>query len=154
MRILLVTDFATPFGGVEVHMPQLRAELRARGHDARLLVSPPQLARAVQADYECFGTTSRFRTLLQTINPWAYLGLRRVLARFRPDVVHVAVFLTQLSPLILPLLQRVPSLYHARWYRAICPLGTKQFPDGSPCCARRAESVCARAVYRGGTGCP
>jgi glycosyltransferase involved in cell wall biosynthesis len=43
------------------------------------------------------------------------------------------MFLTQLSPLILPLLRRFPSLYHAVWYRAVCPLGTKLLPDGSPC---------------------
>jgi len=85
------------------------------------------------ADYECFGTTSRFRTLLQTANPWAFWQLRRVLATFRPDVVHVRIFLTQLSPLILPLLRDVPSLYHVVWYRPICPLGTKMLPDGSIC---------------------
>jgi hypothetical protein len=85
------------------------------------------------ADYECFGTTSRFRTLLQTFNPWAFAGLRRVLAEFRPDVVHVRMFLTQLSPLILPLLRDLRSLYHVIWYRPVCPLRTKVLPDGTAC---------------------
>jgi glycosyltransferase involved in cell wall biosynthesis len=43
------------------------------------------------------------------------------------------MFLTQLSPLILPVLAGVPSLYHVVWYRPICPRGTKMLPDGSPC---------------------
>jgi glycosyltransferase involved in cell wall biosynthesis len=95
------------------------------------------------ADYECFGTTSRFRTLLQTANPWAFTRLRRVLAEFRPDVIHVRIFLTQLSPLILPLLRDVPSLYHVVWYRPICPLGTKMLPDGTACQVP-AGAVCYR----------
>jgi glycosyltransferase involved in cell wall biosynthesis len=134
MRILIVHDYATLTGGAEIHMQQLRAALRERGHDARLLASSaPAAGAAGRADYECYGTTSRLRTLLQTANPWAFFRLRQVLATFRPEVVHVAMFLTQLSPLILPLLRRVPSLYHVLWYRPICPLGTKRLPDGREC---------------------
>ncbi len=56
-----------------------------------------------------------------------------MLREFQPDVAHVTIFLTQLSPLILPLLRDVPSLYYAVWYRIICPLGTKMLPDGTDC---------------------
>ena len=59
--------------------------------------------------------------------------LTRVLAEFQPDVVHVKIFLTQLSPLILTLLHNIPSLYHVAWYRPICPLGHKTLPDGTNC---------------------
>jgi len=134
MRILLVNDYGTPTGGAETQMLALREELRRRGHEARLFASsahPPGVESL--ADDECFGTTSRFRTLLQTANPWAAWGVRRVLADFRPDVVHVRLFLTQLSPLILPVLKGVPSVYHVVWYRPICPLGTKMLPDGRAC---------------------
>ena len=134
MKILLVNDYGTPTGGTELLTLALRDGLRERGHDARLFTSSarPGIWDS-HADYECIGTTSRFRTLLQTANPWAYWQLRRVLAEFQPDVVHVGIFLTQLSPLILPLLKDVPSLYHAHWYRPICPIGTKTLPDGNPC---------------------
>jgi glycosyltransferase involved in cell wall biosynthesis len=53
------------------------------------------------------------------------------------------MFLTQLSPLIMPLLKEVPSLYHVVWYRPICPLGTKMLPDGTAC-QRPAGAVCYR----------
>ena len=44
------------------------------------------------------------------------------------------MFLSQLSPLILPLLLRdVPAVMHVVTYDAICPLDTKTLPDGSPC---------------------
>ncbi len=144
MKILLVNDYATPTGGAEVFTLALRNGLRQRGHDARLFASSARpSAGASTADYECFGTISRFRTLLQTANPWAFVQLRRVLADFQPDVVHVRMFLTQLSPLILPLLRDVPSLCHVVWYRPICPLGTKMLPDGTACHVP-AGAVCYR----------
>jgi glycosyltransferase involved in cell wall biosynthesis len=134
MKILLVSDYATPTAGAELQTLVLRDRLRQLGHDARFFASSARPGPGgSRADYECFGTTSRFRTLLQTANPWAFWQLRRVLAEFRPDVVHVKMFLTQLSPLILPLLKEIPSLYHAVWYRAVCPLGTKMLPDGTSC---------------------
>ncbi|MEQ9482401.1 glycosyltransferase [Coleofasciculus sp. F4-SAH-05] len=134
MKILLVNDYATPTGGAELAMLSLRKGLRKRGHDARLFASSAQRQTSDSlADYECLGTTSSFRTLLQTANPWAFVQLKRVLAEFQPDVVHVKIFLTQLSPLILPLLRQIPTLYHVAWYRPICPLGNKTLPDGNVC---------------------
>jgi len=135
MKILLVSDYGTPAGGAEVQLLGLRDELRRRGHDARFFSSSARTGAGPrgQADYECFGTLSSFRTIVQTANPSAYRGLRRVLAEFKPDVVHVKLFLTQLSPLILPLLRLVPSVYYVAWYRPVCPLGTKMLPDGSEC---------------------
>lgn len=134
MKILLINDYGSPVGGAEVLAFALRDALREQGHDVRLFSSSAGMkAASRKVDYECFGTLSRFRTLLQTFNPWAYFRLRRVLQEFQPDVVHVRMFLTQISPLILPLLRRIPSLYHVVWYRPICPTGTKLLPTGSPC---------------------
>jgi len=116
MKILLINDYGTATGGAELMLLGLREGLRRQGHDARLFASSARPGPGPSsADYECVGRTTRFRTLLQTANPWAYRRLRRVLAEFRPDVVHAHIFLTQLSPLILPLLRDVPSIYHAVW---------------------------------------
>jgi glycosyltransferase involved in cell wall biosynthesis len=139
MRILLLNDYGIPKGGAEILSFALRDELRTRGHDARLLTTTAgELGEKRDdeervVDYRCLGTTSRYRTLLQTANVWAYRALQQVLREFRPDVVHVRMFLTQLSPLILPLLKSVPSLYHVVWYRPVCPVGTKTLPNGHPC---------------------
>jgi len=134
MRILLVSDYATPTGGAELMILSLREALRKRGHDARLFASSAHpLNVPSEADYECLGITSRLRGLIQIANLSAYWGLRRVLQEFRPDVVHVRLFLSQLSPAILPLLRDIPAIYHVAWYRPICPIGTKMLPDGSPC---------------------
>ena len=133
MKVLIVHDYAAPQGGAEVLTLALRDGLRRRGHDARIFASRAGGVGRPAVDFDCFGTTSRWRTLLQTANPAAMSALARVLSDFRPAVVHVRMFLTQLSPLILPVLRGVPSLYRAVWYRAVCPLGTKLFPDGSVC---------------------
>ena len=134
MRVLLVSDYGNAAGGAELQLHMLREELRKRGHEARLFASSalPGDSPTV-ADDHCFGTTSGFRTLLQTYNPSASVRLRQVVSAFRPDVVHVCLFLTQLSPSILAILRSTPSLYHAVWYRSVCPLGTKMWPDGKPC---------------------
>ena len=142
MRILLVNDYGTPDGGAEIQMYRLRQLLREKGHDARLFttgIESPGMNNT--ADYKCTGTKSSFRLLLQTANPWAYFKLKDIIREFKPDMVHVKMFLTQMSPLILPLLKDVPSVYHVAWYRPICPTGTKMLPDGS-ICDFKAGSAC------------
>lgn len=134
MKVLLINDYATQTGGAELLTLALRKGLRARGHDARLFASSARpLGVPSLADYDCLGTLSRFRILLQTFNPWAWFKLRRALADFQPDVVHVTIALTQLSPLIFPLLKDIPAVYNAQWYRTICPKGTKVLPGGKDC---------------------
>lgn len=137
MKILLINDYGIPQGGAEIQMLRLRQLLREKGHDARLFTSDAQNGdQKNEADYRCLGTVSSFRTLIQTLNPWAYFRLKEVIREFRPDIVHVKIFLTQLSPLILPLLKDIPSLYHVAWYRPVCPTGTKLLPDGNICTVR------------------
>ena len=145
LRILLVNDYGVLRAGAEIAVDGLRTELRARGHIVRLFSSTAAVSETEisVADDHCLGTTSRFRTLLQSANPWAAAALRRVLAAFRPDVVHLNIILTQLSPLILRELRGVPCVYHAHWQRAICPAGTRLLPDGS-LCRNKAGIVCYR----------
>ena len=115
-------------------MLTLRKQLRLRGHDVRLFASSARpMNLQPEADYSCFGTTSLIRGITQVLNPSAHSRLRQILREFRPNVVHVRLFLSQLSPLILPPLKSYPTLYHVAWYRCICPIGTKLLPDHSSC---------------------
>lgn len=144
MKVLLLNDAATPGGGAEILTLGLRRELRARGIDARLLATSARYGPGpVDADFTCFGTTSPLRTLNRVVNPSANFRLRKVLRSFKPDVVHVRMMMSQLSPAILPLLRTVPSLYHATWHEAICPNGLKLLPDGSQC-TEPAGPACLR----------
>jgi glycosyltransferase involved in cell wall biosynthesis len=144
MRILLISDYATPTGGAELMVLSLRDALRRRGHDARLFASSARpLGLPSQADYECFGIASRLRGLIQVGNPSAFWRLRQVLRDFQPDVAHVRLFLGQLSPAILPLLRKIPAIHHVAWYRSICPIGTKMLPGGASC-HEPAGAACLR----------
>jgi glycosyltransferase involved in cell wall biosynthesis len=142
MKILLISDYSVPRGGNEIVTLALRDGLRARGHEVRLFASRAHISGGRDlADYHCFGTASPMRAALWCGNPSAFFGLRRALAKFKPDVVHVRLFLSQLSPLILPLLRDIPSIYHDGWYRTGCPIGSRVLPDGRGC-GERAGPVC------------
>ena len=144
MRILIVNDYGTRTGGAETMCLMERDELRRRGHEALFFASSARpLDAPIAADETGLGTTSRWRTLLQSANPWAARRLRAVMEDFQPDVVHVRMFLTQLSPLILPVLRDVPSLLHVADYRPICPISIKQKPNGAAC-HDRPGAVCYR----------
>lgn len=134
MKVLILSDYAYLSGGAEVMIYNLREALRARGLDVRIFsTSLADQDGNNFADYTCLGTLSPFRTLLQTANPFAARSLARVLQTFKPDIVHARIFLTQLSPLILPQLRAYRSIYHLAWYRSICPKGTKALPGGQSC---------------------
>ena len=137
VRILLVNDYGTLAGGAEVIVFGLRDALRARGHEVRVFASTAQAGSEPNlADDLGYGTTGRWRTVVQSANLAAVWSLRRVLARFAPDVVHVNLYLTQLSPLILLALGDVPVIYYAMWNRSICPVGSRLLPDGRICTSR------------------
>ena len=135
MKILLVNDIGRATGGAELQMLSLRKRLRDRGHDVRLFSSKASLVADSEllADYSCFGSDNKLQVLTQTANLSAYWQLQKILAEFQPDVVHLRIFLGQLSPLILPLLKNIPCIYQMAMYRPICPKGTKTLPDGQPC---------------------
>lgn len=143
MRILLLSDYSDGSGGVERLLGNHRDELRRQGHTVSWLSSSATARGAAEADRLCFGTTGKLRGLVQWANPVASRALRRAVAEFRPDVVHVGMFLTQLSPSVLPVLAEVPSVYHAQWYRPICLTGTRVLPDGRGC-PHRAGAACLR----------
>ena len=134
MKVLLIHDYGTPTGGAELQMLALRRQLRNRGHDARLFSSTESLVPgSFEADYGCKGAAGRKQAMLQTFNLSARSELRRVLANFRPDVVHVRMFLWQISPSILPLLEAYPALFHVATYKCVCPTGFKLLPNQSQC---------------------
>ena len=142
VKILLIHDYGVLAGGAERVTVEIRDGMRTRGHDARLFASTAQpFSLPNQADYTCFGTNAWPQRLLQVSNPSAVKGLRRVLREFQPDVAHVRMFLTQLSPGILPLLERIPTFLHVGNHQTICPINTRILPD---------ESVC---TFRAGVAC-
>ena len=147
-KILMLTDHGFRQGGAEIMMHHLATELGSAGYEVRVLASSAGRERVPAsewiADDWCFGTESRLRGLVQSYNPWARRGLKRLLATFRPDLVHVHQFLTQLSPTVLDALREIPTVYTAHWYRAVCMTGFRMLPGGEPCRHRAGGSCLAR----------
>jgi glycosyltransferase involved in cell wall biosynthesis len=134
MKVLLVNDYATPTAGAEIMTLIFRDTLRSRGHEVRVFSSSTQLVPGpLFADATCFGTTSRFQALTSTFNVSARRVLARTIKEFDPDMVHVTMFLWQLSPSILSVLRRVPAVYQIVTYKPICPNGRKTLPNGRSC---------------------
>jgi glycosyltransferase involved in cell wall biosynthesis len=134
MKVLLINDYGCEAGGAEVIVYTLRDALRGRGHEVRVFSSSASDGTLpLQADDLCHGTLDEARTSLQCMNVSAFRRLRQVITSFKPDVAHVNLYLTQLSPFILRALGRVPTIYYAQWYRSICPVGTRLLPTGQDC---------------------
>jgi glycosyltransferase involved in cell wall biosynthesis len=134
MKILFINDYATQTGGAEIIIFTLKEELEKRGHEVQIFASSAGITPIeIDPDYSCLGTLSPLRTYLQVANFLAYFQLKKLLLNWQPDIVHISIFLTQLSPLILPLLKNYPLLWHLHWYRGICLTGTKSLPNGENC---------------------
>jgi glycosyltransferase involved in cell wall biosynthesis len=145
LRILIVHDYGTLHGGAEVMSVSLRDGLRRMGHSSRLFTSSARrFDLPIVSDDCCFGTTGQLRRVLQVWNPLATRALANVLHHFRPDVVHLRMFMTQLSPAILRTLRGVPTLLHVVNHDVVCPITTKVLPDGSPC-SYQAGVACWKA---------
>lgn len=133
----MVSDYGHKQGGAEVCMDQIREGLKCRGHDVRVVSSSVGLHQVSAglrfADYQVFGTSSSLRVVAQTCNPLARRQLQTIIKEFQPDLIHLNLFLTQLSPDILDAFSGIPVLYHAHWYRMVCMTGLKMLHDGSSC---------------------
>lgn len=143
MRVLIINDLGTDTGGAERVSIELRDQLRAHGHEAKLFASDygPVPGMPVIADATCLGATGHLQSILSVANPSAYFALRELLAEYRPDVVHLRMFHWQLSPLVLACLADWPCLVHVVNYDLICPINTKTLPSGKPC-QHRPGAVC------------
>ncbi|HEU5040037.1 MAG TPA: glycosyltransferase family 4 protein [Gemmatimonadales bacterium] len=145
MRVLLITDWMSGSGGAESYVSWVRDGLRAVGDDVRLLTSTAGSAADGTAEYRAYGTEApAAQALLQIVNPFAMRRLATALREFSPDVALLNMFEHHLSPGILPVLRRVPTVLILTDYKCICPLGSKMLPDGRRCVAP-AGVVCLRS---------
>ncbi len=134
MRILIVQDWLRASGGGEAYVATLRDGFRAAGAEVRLLTSSAGTAGDGTADFVVFGTEQlAAQALLQIVNPLAVMGIRRAVRDFKPDAAVVNMFAHHLSPAALGALGTVPTVVVVSDYKAVCPIGLKLLPDGSPC---------------------
>ena len=158
MKVLMVTDFYPPFvGGVEVLVSGLSRELTLRGHD----VAVATLAAGGLPEHELDGavrvhrirsTTAGTRGLFANASrPWAppapdpraVAGLREVLRRESPDVVHGHDWLARS---FLPLKRRAgPALAMSLHYFTLSCPKKNLMHDDVPCSGPRLGKCLACA---------
>lgn len=105
MRVLLLNDLWDPRIGSSVRLVyQLARELRTLGHETALATTTPDAALAGETEIEGLRTwrlhsdyAPRFRAWVSLDNPRVRDAYARVLAEFRPDVVHSHLVHTHLS---------------------------------------------------------
>ena len=121
MRVLLVTDWPPVEGGTERYVLQLRDGLRRAGDEVRLLTSTAGSRAGNTADYVAHGSrTAAGRAITQVVNPAARSAARRAVSDFQPDVAHLNMFLSYLSPSVVAGLGDVPAVLSLHDYRAVC----------------------------------
>ncbi|HZR84101.1 MAG TPA: glycosyltransferase family 4 protein [Candidatus Binatia bacterium] len=145
MRILLVNDWNRGRGGAEAYTLWIRDRLRAAGDEVALLTGGAGSAADGSAEFVAYAGERRAeQALLQIANPFAIAAVRRAVRALQPDVAWVNMFAHQLSPAAVHALGAVPFVLAVSDYKAICPVGSKLLPDGSPC-GVRAGWACRRA---------
>ncbi len=140
-----MTDWPEAGGGVETYLTLIARGLREAGDEVRLLTSSVGGGRSV-ADYVAFGSRhAALQSVLQIANPAAAHTIRRAVAEFAPNVVHVSMFEMHLSPSVLAALRGLPVVLNVVYYKPICPNALKLLPDDSRCTVQQG-AVC----WRGG----
>ncbi|MEK6272389.1 MAG: glycosyltransferase family 4 protein [Actinomycetota bacterium] len=108
MRILLVNKYAHVTGGADVNCLGLAEVLRRRGHDVALLSTASSRnvwgegefieASVTHASRERLGAAQQVEVARRALwNPSAGAAMRRLIGRFRPQVVHAHKLYPQLS---------------------------------------------------------
>ena len=146
MRVLLITDWLSGFGGAERCILAIREGLRSAGDEVRLLTSDVGTAGDGTAEYRAHGSERLVaKALLQVANPYAFVAVHRAVRDFAPDVALVNMFEHQLSPAIFAALGVVPTVLSITDYNVICPVSSKLLPD-----YRRCQSPPGLICWRSG----
>jgi glycosyltransferase involved in cell wall biosynthesis len=147
LRIMLLTDVYPPLiGGVELQMQLLGHKLNQRGHSVCVVTAwqPGQAERDDDAGVQVYrikGLASRLARFSTQPgrrhhppfpDPGVVWSLRRVIDRFRPDVVHTYGWITY-SGVVALVGKSIPLLLSVREYAYTCALRTMMRYGSQPC---------------------
>lgn len=163
MRLLLVTDAYPPLiGGADRQTQMLAAAMSAAGHE--VAVATPWQPGLLKLELEGRVEVFRFRGLVERIpgfagdparhhhppfpDPLMSLRLRRLVRRFRPDVVHSYGWISY-SMAVALIGTRVPMVLSARDYGSICAVRNLLHVSGALCSGPAPLKclACASATY-------
>ena len=161
MRILIVTDHYPPFiGGAHRQSQLLASELHQRGHTVN--VATVWHGGFPEVEDEAGVEVHRLKQL-RTVGFWVrpdrkqrhqspfpdpvtVIGLRRLIHRFKPDIIHSYGWITYSCAVALTG-KKIPLLVSARDYAYSCPNQTLVMSDGTVC-SGPAFSKCMQCAGR------
>lgn len=146
MRILLVNKFLYPNGGSETYIFKLGEYLEKLGHEVQYFGMEDERnivgnhANSYTTNYNFH--TSSIKKLLYPIqiiySSEARKKIRKVLADFKPEVVHLNNINFQLTPSILYEIKKykIPMVMTAHDYQLVCPNHMMYIPQTKEICER------------------
>ncbi len=124
LKVLIINDKGSGTGGVSIYVRTLKKLLLDRGYDVKVLSSDIYS----KGDYpfydylfKGFKEESLARVVLYIFNPFSYFKLKKIIRDYKPDIIHLNNVLSQASPSICPLLNKVPSVMTIHGFSLICP---------------------------------
>src|SRR5262245_20088046 len=110
MKILQVISHGYEDGGAETSVLMLRDELRARGHEVKVLsVSDPDHVMFADYQFAPVPPASRLKSAHHLLYLRSYRALRQAIKDFCPDVIHFHT-LTSCSPSVLFATRGLPAI--------------------------------------------
>jgi glycosyltransferase involved in cell wall biosynthesis len=121
MKILMVTDYGNMYGGAETYMFTLKKYLENDGNTVAVLTSNiiPKISEN-KCTFKC-ENYKQSKIIYKIFNINAYLKIRKVIKKFRPDIVHLHNFLYCGTPSILAVLKNIPTVMTVHDYAITCP---------------------------------
>lgn len=144
MKILMVNKFLYPNGGSETYIFKLGKELIRQGHEVEYfgMEHPDRIVGNSADSYTASMDfhTGKLQKLLYPFkiiySPEARKKIRKVIERFRPDIVHLNNINFQLTPSIIYEIKKhgIPIVYTAHDYQWVCPNHMMMIPGNRELC--------------------
>ena len=133
MKILMICDHGSKYGGDLTYIVNLKEGLERKGFVVKILSSDIHKGKKQFSDYEFkgFSETSIFKALYYIFNAFSYLKLNELLKEFKPDIIHLHNIFYQVSPSILLHLKNTPTVMTIHSCELICPNVLMLFPSKS-----------------------
>jgi glycosyltransferase involved in cell wall biosynthesis len=125
LRILHIGKYYPPVpGGMERFLGDLVEAQRAAGHDVTVLVHAEPRSDRSQDPPWLLRCPVWLRLIFAPVSPQFFWWLRRIVRRFRPDVIHIHMpNLSAFWALLVPSARRVPWVIH--WQSDVVPSARK-----------------------------
>jgi len=134
MKILALNNRSNLVGGSEAVFHDSAELLRGAGHQVLNVTAYGHQSTSAKNEI-CFEKSGLRRQVLSVVDPFVGKKLRRLIADFSPDIIHVHIFHGGLTYSIVRELQKsgVPHLMTVHEYKLLCPVFTMGNRDNQIC---------------------